>query len=61
MYLITFTVHDLKKRGIDDVNILCKLCNAVDYLERKYGNRRLRVVWDKPVTNTPVTSVIKTY
>ena len=55
MYLITFTVHDLKKRGIDDVNILCRICNALDYLERKYGHTRLRVVWNKPVTIMPVS------
>ena len=47
----------LKKRGIEDLNILCKICNALDYLERKYGHTRLRVVWDKPVTNPPVPSL----
>ena len=45
----------LKKRGIEDLNILCKICNALDYLERKYGPTRLRVVWDKPVAITPVS------
>ena len=47
----------LKKRGIEDLNILCKICNALDYLERKYGHTRLRVIWDKPVTNPPVPSL----
>ena len=47
------------KRGVEDLNLLCRICNALDYLERKYGHTRLRVVWDKPVTNTTIPSIDK--
>jgi len=45
-----------RKRGIEDLNLLCRACNSVDHLERVYGHSGLRVVWDKPVINTPVSN-----
>ena len=36
------------KRGIDNLNLLCRACNSVDHLERVYGHTGLKVVWDKP-------------
>ena len=36
------------KRGTEDLNLLCRVCNSIDHLERVYGNTGLRVVWDKP-------------
>ncbi len=41
----------LGKRGIEDLNLLCRACNSVDHLERVYGHSGLKVVWDKPDTN----------
>jgi len=38
------------RRGVEDLNLLCRACNSVDHLERQYGKTRLRVVWDKQVT-----------
>jgi len=35
------------KRGLDDLNLLCRACNSLDHLERVYGHTGLRVVWDK--------------
>ena len=35
------------KRGIEDLNLLCRACNAIDHLERQFGKTGLRVVWDK--------------
>jgi len=35
------------KRGLEDLNLLCRACNSIDHLERAYGNTGLRVVWDK--------------
>ena len=35
------------KRGTEDLNLLCRVCNSIDHLERVYGNTGLRVVWDK--------------
>jgi len=43
------------KRGLEDLNLLCRACNSIDHLERVYGHTGLRVGWDKPVTNTPVS------
>jgi len=40
------------KRGLEDLNLLCRPCNGIDHLEREFGNTRLRVVWDKPVIKT---------
>ena len=37
------------KRGIEDLNLLCRVCNSIDHLERQFGNTCLRVVWDKQV------------
>ncbi len=37
------------KRGVEDLNLLCRICNSIDHLERVYGKIRLRVVWDKQV------------
>jgi len=44
------------KRGLEDLNLLCRACNSIDHLERVYGLTGLRVVWDKPVINTPVSN-----
>jgi len=38
------------KRGLEDLNLLCRACNSIDHLERVYGHTGLRVVWDKQVT-----------
>ncbi len=38
------------KRGLEDLNLLCRACNSLDHLERVYGHTGLRVVWDKQVT-----------
>jgi len=38
------------KRGLEDLNLLCRACNSIDHLERVHGNTGLRVVWDKQVT-----------
>jgi len=35
------------KRGTEDLNLLCRVCNSIDHLERVYGHTGLRVVWDK--------------
>ena len=39
------------KRGLEDLNLLCRACNSIDHLERVYGHSGLRVVWDKPIKN----------
>ena len=36
------------ERGVEDLNLLCKVCNSIDHLERVYGKSGLKVVWDKP-------------
>jgi len=46
-----------KKRSVEDLNLLCRICNALDHLERVFGKTRIRIVWDKPVTNTPVPAL----
>jgi hypothetical protein len=35
-------------RKIDDLEILCRVCNAVDFLERKNNNqsKRYRIIWE---------------
>jgi len=38
------------KRGLEDLNLLCRACNSIDHLEREFGHTGLRVVWDKQVT-----------
>jgi len=38
------------RRGIEDLNLLCRACNSIDHLERIHGHTGLRVVWDKQVT-----------
>jgi len=35
------------KRGVEDLNLLCRACNSLDHLERVYGKTGLTVVWDK--------------
>jgi hypothetical protein len=35
------------KRGIEDLNLLCRACNAIDHLKRQFGKTGLKVVWDK--------------
>jgi len=44
------------KRGLEELNLLCKVCNQLDHLERVYGHSGLSVEWDKPVINTPVSN-----
>lgn len=36
-----------KKRGIEGLEILCRVCNSLDYLERKNKNSSLRykIIW----------------
>ena len=44
-------------RKTDDLNLLCRPCNGLDYLERKFGRLPLRVVWDNPLCsrqNSPI-------
>jgi len=38
------------KRDVEDLNLLCRVCNSIDHLERVYGKTGLRVEWDKQVT-----------
>jgi len=38
------------KRGLEDLNLLCRACNSIDYLERAFGHTGLKVVCDKQVT-----------
>jgi len=33
------------KRGVEDLNLLCRACNSIDHLERVFGKTGLRVVW----------------
>ena len=35
------------KRGTEDLNLLCRACNALDHLERVFGKTPFRVVWEK--------------
>ena len=37
------------KRGVEDLNLLCRVCNSIDHLERVYGKIGLRTVWNKQV------------
>jgi len=37
------------KRDVEDLNLLCRVCNSIDHLERVYGKIGLRVVWDNQV------------
>jgi len=37
------------KRDVKDLNLLCRVCNSIDHLERVYGKIGLKVVWDKQV------------
>jgi len=39
-----------RERGLEDLNLLCRVCNSIDHLERIHGHTGLRVVWDKQVT-----------
>jgi len=36
------------KRDVEDLNLLCRVCNSIDHLERVHGKTGLSVVWDKP-------------
>jgi len=38
------------KRSVEDLNLLCKVCNSIDHLERVYGKSGLRTVWEKPIS-----------
>jgi len=44
----TMLIHK-RKRGTEDLNLLCRVCNSIDHLERAYGNTGLKVVWDTQV------------
>lgn len=33
------------RRKTDDLNLLCRVCNSLHYLEMKYGKTRIRVVY----------------
>jgi len=35
------------KRGIENLNLLCRACNSLDHLERVHGKTGLRVMWEK--------------
>jgi hypothetical protein len=35
------------RRGIDDLEILCKPCNGIHYLEMKYGVLPYSITWEK--------------
>ena len=39
------------RRDIGDLNGLCRPCNALEYIERRFPDLkdRVRVVWDTPV------------
>ena len=45
------------KRGVENLNLLCRACNSIDHLERVYGHTGLKAVWEKSVTNTPDPSL----
>ena len=36
------------KRKTDDLNILCKVCNNLHYLELKYGKLPYKIIWQGP-------------
>jgi hypothetical protein len=36
----------LGRRGIEDLELRCNVCNALHYLEMKYGNTGYSIVWD---------------
>lgn len=40
--------HDIAsgKRKTDDLELLCKPCNAIHYLELKFGKLPMRVIWE---------------
>lgn len=38
-------IYHMGRRKIDDLNILCRVCNALHYLQLKYGNIPMRVLW----------------
>jgi len=40
--------HDImqRRRTTEDLEILCRPCNAIHYLEMKFGPLPIRVVWD---------------
>lgn len=35
------------RRGTEDLEITCKPCNAIHYLELKFGKLPYRISWDK--------------
>ncbi len=35
------------RRPVDDLEILCRVCNALHYLETKYGKLPMSVTWNK--------------
>lgn len=35
------------RRKTDDLNLLCRVCNALDYLKRKYKVTNYKVIYDK--------------
>lgn len=34
-------------RSLDDLNILCKMCNILHYVELKFGKQHFRLTWEK--------------
>jgi len=48
LFLSNLLIHK-GKRDVEDLNLLCRVCNSIDHLERVYGKIGLRVVWDKQV------------
>lgn len=39
------------RRAVDDLELLCRPCNAIHYLELKHGPLPFRVVWSAPDAN----------
>jgi len=37
------------KRSTEGLNLLCRICNSIDHLERVYGKIGLRTVWNKQI------------
>jgi len=33
------------KRKVDDLNVLCKMCNSLHYLQIKYSNVPAKIIW----------------
>lgn len=50
-----FTVFNwdiyMGRRNTEDLNLLCRPCNALHYLELKYGKLPYKIIWRKNVQN----------